>query len=143
MSHTATFSRDKGHIYRSIIKTAVEYLLVVLPVGIYVVIESIHRKDSHFIWESPEWAIAVIFLSFQGLTIFAESLAGIGSRLDSNFQRLLGLVGLILTIAASINVYASSEKEFASRLILFMISTLYFLLLVAAGKFAQAKSQQV
>ena len=112
---------------RTILRLAIEYLLIVLPILIYVTLEAIHHGDVAHLLRSPEWSIATIFLALQTVRLFVEGM-------DRHYGRLLAValitVLVILVTAASINIYMGMEFEAASQL-WGLLATKWFLLLAA------------
>src|SRR5215510_6978040 len=61
MNARPAFSKEAA---QACLSACYEYLLITLPVALYVVLEAIHKGDATFCLWSPEWAIATIFLAF-------------------------------------------------------------------------------
>ena len=57
----------------SIIKAFIEYFLITAPIGLYVTFESIHKHSWKYLFSSPEYGIATIFLIFIGITNYVSS----------------------------------------------------------------------
>jgi hypothetical protein len=129
-----------AHGKRAVVFAFYEYLLVTLPVAAYVALEAFHKKDPGFFWCSPEWAIATIFLSFQGISLYRENLKKTGRQMSDAIFGIFALGSLVITIIASINAYGSLDENSTSsilfRLVLFIVTSLLFLLLVSSAKLA-------
>jgi len=125
---------------KDLIPIIFEYLILVLPIGIYVMLEALHKHKWTYFFQSPEWGIATIFLSFQGVSIYIKSLSGKNKQLNHSFLGILILIVIVVTIAAILNSYLSLENDsntyssIVFRLLLFLISTLYFFILTLSGK---------
>jgi hypothetical protein len=122
-----------------ILPTIYEYLLILLPVAIYVGIESMHRGFFHFI-RSPEWAIASIFLSFQGTALYFRHLNFSDRKPNFDFLGVLLLGVIAITITSTLNAYASlddlhnTDGKVVLRLGLLLLSSVAFFILVFASK---------
>jgi hypothetical protein len=117
----------------------VEYLVLVLPVAFYVGLESYHRQEPSFFYSSPEWAIATIFLQFQGAYLFIKhSRRNIG-KISEPRVTLLTLMALTVVVASAMNALESMHVEsfgkILFRLVLFLLTTVLFLTLVASSKY--------
>ena len=130
----------------TVLLTIYEYFLITLPVASYVGVEAFARRSGVFFLASPEWAIATIFLLFQGLSLYLRGLDRTGRGLWHLSLGMLGMVVLLLVAIAAINAYYSldalhhtqidSTPSIVLRIALFAVASLTFLLLVASGKFA-------
>lgn len=113
--------------------------------GVYVALEAFHKQDMFFFINSPEWAIATIFLSFQGVSLYRQGLKKLGSSLSDVSFEILTLFYVVITIVATVNAYkALSENTDLSvfvRLVLFFIASICFLLLVSSAKLAQSRTE--
>jgi hypothetical protein len=118
-----------------------EYLLITLPVGLFVTLDASHKQEPHFLWHSPEWAIATIFLLFQGLSLYVRLLSNSGAKVSPTSIGLLALVSLPITALTVINAYRALDEHgntpgsIAIRLTLFGLVSAAFLLLVGGAKF--------
>jgi hypothetical protein len=141
-----------NRVRTALFTAAYEYLLVVLPVASYVGLESFARRDGSFFIVSPEWAIATIFLLFQGTALYVRGIDATGRGLWHLPLGMLAMVILVLIAVAAINAFYSLEGHYVAasqhaapsvslasvvvRSSLFGLASAVFLLLVAAGKFA-------
>lgn len=124
---------------KAILEALSEYLLITLPVAFYVVLEAIHKD---FIWYcllSPEWAIATVFLCFQGPYLYTKNIRKAGRKLADVAVRLAAMTTLAMVVIAAINAYASLDHPgdpllLAIRLGLFVGASLTFFTLVAGSK---------
>jgi hypothetical protein len=114
-----------------------EYMLVTLPVGMYVLMEAVHKHDLLYLARSPEWSIATIFLSFQGASLYQKELKKMGRGISETVSGLFGLAALCVTVTASIVAFLSMHADSAMllfvRLFLFVLSSLAFILMVGGA----------
>lgn len=116
-----------------------EYLLIVLPIVIYISIEATHKGWKYF-FTSPEWSIGSIFLSVQAISILFFDLKKSGKNISENTIYRFCIIAAIITIFATINTYSSINKAddtiylISIRWILFTITSFSFIILVSAGK---------
>jgi hypothetical protein len=131
----------------ALLRATYECLLVILPVGFYVGLEAIHRHDRLFLLSSPEWSIATVFLSFQGVALYRSNLRRTGKPLQEDTFDFLQMLVLIITLSAAIVAYLSLEH--GSGWLLFFQSTLLvmagvgFLLLVGSSEYMHRTSIEV
>lgn len=123
-----------------------EYLVLVAPVAFYVALEAYHKQELHFFFNSPEWAIATIFLQFQGLYLYVTRSRKRGALSESRVG-ILVIVALSVVVASAMNALESMHEETDGKLrlrgILFGASSILFLLFVAASKFTKMHSKSV
>jgi hypothetical protein len=96
---------------RYLVDMSYEFLLVVSPVIIYVLLEAVHKDNYNYIFISPEWGIATIFLSFQGVALYLKALFKSNRTINHNFIGLLILIMVFLTIGSIINTYAAFSHK--------------------------------
>ena len=115
-----------------------EYILVTLPVAIYVMLEALHRKEWIVLLTTPEWSIATIFLSFISLNRYRSALEKSGRKIFEPIFGLISILTLILIVGATLNAYLSMEEESGGaiflRITLFLIASLKFIILVTGSK---------
>lgn len=118
-----------------------EFLVLILPVFIYVYMEARHKHDWSYMFTSPEWGIATIFLCFQGAAFYTKSLTlRTDKRINSTFLNLIYLIVLIVTIGATLNSFDSLDSESNNkmkimvRLVLLFFSIVFFFVLSFSGK---------
>lgn len=117
-----------------------EYLLITIPVGLYIGLEAIHEHHWILLVHSPEWAVATIFLLFQGVSLYIRHLSSAGARISPVSIGLLALISLTIIAFTVINAYTSLDPQqntkpaIIFRLGLFVITSLGFLLMVAGAK---------
>jgi hypothetical protein len=133
----------------ALLSAAYEYLLIVVPVGLYVALEATRKDRLAIFWTSPEWAIATVFLLFQGLTLYIRHLSRTGVRLSATKIGLLGLFSLIGTTTTLINAYRSLDEHDNTavaifiRLIFFVVvSCAFFLFVAAAHLYSMRKKEE-
>lgn len=130
---------SKFNFREVILPTIYEYVLIVIPIAIYVTLEAAHKDVKHFI-KSPEWAIASIFLCFQAIALYYKHMAGSPRRINIEFLGFLLLFIVVITVASAINAYVSLEEientkgKVLLRLVLLTISSTCFFVLVLASK---------
>lgn len=126
-----------AHGRSAVLVACYEYLLVTLPVGLYVTLEAIHRERFLFLVVSPEWAIATIFLAFQGVTLYARNLKAAGRKISWHWVGILSLFALVTIFGASINAFESlgqsTTLSVVVRLSLFSTVSMAFVLLVGGA----------
>ena len=122
---------------KTIIKTVYEYLLIVVPVGVYVALEAIHKDKLSWFFLSPEWAIASIFLAFQTCALYIKYLDRTHKKLNNNLIYLLLIFAFILSITATINAFISLEdnnwKTILFRTIHFILTSVLFSFFVSGA----------
>lgn len=127
------------NLRRHILPTLYEYLLIIIPVAIYVSLEAMHHGFLYF-FKSPEWSIGSIFLSFQAIALYIRNLSKTSKKLNLDFIGIVLIILIIITILASLNAYSSlqSEKDTFTkvliRIVLLIISTISFFMLVLSSK---------
>jgi hypothetical protein len=130
---------------RCVTSALFEYLMIVLPVGIYVVMEAFHHDHWELVIESPEWAIATIFLSFHGAVLYVQSLKKSGRKLSEGVLLLAAMAVLVVIIAAIVNAYddldSVTRRSVLFRTVLFAIASVAFLAMVSGAKFVAIHSQ--
>jgi hypothetical protein len=90
----------------TLLKLAGEYIIITLPILIYICLEAIRRDDAAFLYRSPEWSIATIFLIIQTIRMYLEAMHGSVGRA---FSYLLVLVLTVATLAAGVNIYVALD----------------------------------
>ena len=124
----------------AILTACYEYLLITIPVGLYIGLEAIHEHHWISLVQSPEWAVATIFLLFQGVSLYIRHLSSAGARISPVSIGLLALISLTIIAFTVINAYTSLDPQqntkpaIIFRLGLFVITSLGFLLMVAGAK---------
>jgi hypothetical protein len=93
---------------RTVVRLAIEYLLITLPIVIYTSLEALHEGSVAPLLHSPEWSIATIFLAFQTVRLFVENMDRTSGRL---MAIVLVIVLMLLITAASINTYMGLETK--------------------------------
>lgn len=117
---------------------AYEYLLVTVPVGIYVALEATRKNELAILWRSPEWAIATIFLLFQGLSLYIRHLSSTGAKLSAATIGLLALIGVVITTTTLINAYRTLDAQENTKLAIFVRLALFVFASVAFWVFVAA-----
>lgn len=119
-----------------------EFLIITMPIGIYVILEVLHKDQWDILYQSPEWSIATIFLAFISLSRYRSSLEKVRKPIIEPIFGIISILTLTEIIAATINVNLSLVHEddhphngiIAFRIVLFIIVSLQFILLVTGSK---------
>jgi hypothetical protein len=126
-----------------------EYLITILPVAIYVGLEASHKHDWTFLFLSPEWSIATIFLSFISLANYASAILKSGVRVYGPILGIIGIFQLLIIILATINannalaLHELTAKDSPTgsnifRIILFITSSIVFFIFITGEKMLKA-----
>ena len=124
-----------------------EYLLITVPVGLYIGLEATHHYNWGLLVRSPEWSMATIFLLFQGLSLYLRHLTGAGAKVSSVSVGLMALTSLLITAFTLVNAYTSLEADkntpgaIVFRLGLFLLTSMGFVLMVAGAKLYHLKRE--
>jgi protein-S-isoprenylcysteine O-methyltransferase Ste14 len=114
-----------------------EYLLITLPVGIYVWLEAEHKHDYTYLVKTPEWAIATIFLLFVGLNKYQHVIKKSGRQFFEPIINIIAIAALVLIILAILNARSSLDIEtdgkIIARIIYFIIASLFFFMCMIAN----------
>jgi hypothetical protein len=123
-----------------------EYLMIVVPVAMYVAMEAFHHQHWGLMLESPEWAIATIFLSFHGAVLYVEHLKKSGRELSETTLLLLSMAVVVVIAAAVVNAYDDLETvtrhSLLFRVVLFSLASIAFLLMVGGAKLVHTRSME-
>jgi hypothetical protein len=127
--------------------TLYEYLLIVLPVALYVLLESRgHPRVLCAMLASPEWNMATILLGFQGESIYRTHLERQTRSLPTPIIGLIMLFVLVIVVLAANNIpfALSGTSRTASMLtwVLFLLTTIAFLLFITGAHFVTAHSSE-
>lgn len=117
-----------------------EYLVVTTPVGVFVAFEAHHARAPGHFFHSPEWSIAIVFLTIQGVTLYIRELRQTGREISDSATGILTLIAFLVAIGAAMNAYLDMEQPTSGtrtlRLVLFILVSLVFGLMVTAAKLA-------
>jgi len=133
---------------QAILNAVYEYLLITIPVALYVSLEATHAHDAAFLWRTPEWSMATVFLLFQGIALYNRSLSRSGAKVSGASIGLLSLLSLLIGALTLINAYTSLKEEdntigaISFRLGLLLITSCGFVALVSAAKLYQIKKDR-
>jgi hypothetical protein len=129
-----------GFVKKALLEAVYEYLLVTMPVGLYVLLEAVHKNWYGYFFLSPEWSIATIFLAFQGVSLYIRGAKNLAAKISPAAMGIIALAAVLIIIFASINAYQSLAHQTAmlvtARMILFAATSIVFVLLVGGGRFA-------
>lgn len=116
-----------------------EYLLIALPVFLFVSLEAAHHHRMSWLWMSPEWSIATIFIVFRQLFLHYLLLHRSGRALNEPVLVLYFLGALLAITGALFNTWYSLGTNgpwaVAIRLILLVASSMMFLIFVGGAYF--------
>lgn len=121
---------------RALLKLAGEYIIITLPILIYVCIEAVHDDNAAFLYRSPEWSIATVFLILQTIRMYSEEMHGSFGR---SFSFLLMLLLTAVNLAAGVNIYISlgngqqAMVTIAVKWLLFIVVSLLFVYIAGAA----------
>jgi hypothetical protein len=119
-------------------KSLYEYLLISLPVAIYVILEALHKNDIIVLFVSPEWAIVTIFLAFVSLSKYLSSIAKSGKSIFEPIIGIISLFILLIVIAAIVNAKISMDAEsngaICFRLFLFLLTSIFFFVFMTGAQ---------
>lgn len=125
---------------RSALATAiVEYAFVVSPVAIYIGMEAAAHDSWRFLYQSPEWGIATMFLMFQALGFYLRKFLRSSGAFSLRAFSAYSLLTLIIVVVAAISSYMSliagypSTGQVVLRLALLIVASIGFLILVGAA----------
>jgi len=119
-----------------------EYLIVIMPVGIYVFLEASDDKGWNYLYCSPEWAIATIFLSFISLSQYIASIGKSGKQVIEPIIGIISIIILLIIVASTLNAKISidvgsgkdSDAAIYCRIILFTMATIIFFIFMTGTK---------
>jgi len=122
---------------RTVLRLLVEYLLLTLPVLIYVGLEAVHHDSAMYVVKSPEWSVATMFVSLQTYRLHMEQnrKSGAGYRLGDVLVILL----VVVVVAAAINAFLALNAERPSwtligiKWALFGLATVSFVYIAGAA----------
>lgn len=95
-------------MWKAVMRLASEYLLITLPILIYVGLEALHHNALSYILISPEWSIGTIFVLLQTYRIFSEE---VHSHISRRISDLLIILLVLVVTAASLNAYIAMHQE--------------------------------
>jgi hypothetical protein len=125
---------------RAILKLAIEYFLLTLPIVIYVAIEALHHGDAGYLITSPEWSIATIFILLQTYRLYSEEMKSV---VGQRFGQFLVIVLVLVAIGAALNIYlgmkdvhSPSMYVLAAKWGLLIVSSVVFVYVAGAALYA-------
>ncbi len=118
-----------------------EYALIAFPVGIFVTLDAAQSRDWNKTWNSPEWAIVILFLVLRVVFLHFMSVHKVGKELGKELNEpvlLLFFLSLFcVSIVATVNAWASlvcnTPGAIALRLIILILVSLVFFASVGGG----------
>lgn len=121
-----------------------EYLIITIPVGIYVSLEALHKNDWNYLYKSPEWSIATIFLAFISLIRYRNAAEKSGKKILEPIFGIISIFSLLQIVFSAINASMSFDNETSRptifRIILFTISSSQFFLLMTGSNLLRKHS---
>lgn len=139
-------NRTTSRIAKALFFSFYEFLLIIVPVGVYVCIEAVHKNDIWYFFMSPEWSIASIFLAFQGVALYVKYLNKSNKKLNFPVIGFMVLISVIATIIATINISVSlnfnGSDAIIVRTIQFILTSILFVSLVSGALFSSFKENQ-
>lgn len=136
----------KTRVHETVLALAVEYLLLTLPVLIYVAMEAVHHQTFWYLLVSPEWSIATIFILVQTYRLFIEEMSG--SPKGRRMGDFLMLTLVLFAIAASINAFMAighaepSISVLTIKWLLFAVATLIFIYVAGAAIYSSKEGHE-
>jgi hypothetical protein len=131
---TTKLSQPARH---ALLSAVYEYLLITTPIAIYIGLEVAHTGHWVTAFQSPEWAIAIIFLTFQGIASYAKDIIKTG-KVSVPLLGVVAIVALLVVVFASVNAYLSlinnSLALIWSRAVLLIFVSIIFLLMVGGAR---------
>ena len=130
------------HARETVLELLLEYVLITLPVLVYVGLEALHHQSVAYLTTSPEWSVATMFLLLQTFRLQNKAVASDFSR---NFSELLVIVLLVFAIAASINIHMSMQTVpltwglVATKWALFVAASAMFVYIAGAAIYARGE----
>lgn len=139
-----TLDRRKATVGSAVLFSAYEYALIVLPVGLYVLLESLEGKTpTHSFTYTPEWNIATIFLVAQGQSLYRFETEDMGRRRSRPSVGLLALAAIVVIVLSVSNIMFAFRHETwitaVSMWFLFGLSSLAFVAMVTGARFAATR----
>ena len=129
---------------RTLLRLTAEYIIITLPIAIYVTLEAISDASGAFLYRSPEWSIATVFLIVQTIRMYLEEMHGSVGR---SFSYILMLLLTVITLAAGVNIYVSlsdiqkqATATVAVKWGLFVIASLLFIYIAGAAIYEADRS---
>lgn len=123
---------------KSILFSFFEYLVVLVPIAIYVFLEAVHKHDLYFFFQSPEWAIGIIFLSFISINKYVQTCYKSYKSALQESLNIYSIFNIIIIVFATLNAVWSIEKDTnilqTCRLILFIFASLIFFIFMTNSK---------
>jgi hypothetical protein len=129
----------------AVLFAAYEYALVVLPVALFVFLQSLEAKDPlHLFTYTPEWNIATIFLVVQGQSLYRFEAEEMGGRRSRPATGLLALAASVMIVLAASNIlFAFRHETFLTAVCmwcLFLLSSLAFMAMVTGARFVGSRT---
>jgi hypothetical protein len=135
-------------INQAVLSAIYEYLLVTVPVGLYIALEAKHEHEASLFLTSPEWAVATIFLLFQGISLYFRHLTSTGAKVSGINISLLALISLVVMTVTVVNAYTSLEESentggsIGIRLLMFVAVSAAFLILVSGANLYSIRREE-
>lgn len=134
-----------------------EYLLVTMPIGLYVFLEADTQGKWAVLYRSPEWSIATIFLAWISMLRYNAVIYSAEKRPAHSVVGTMNLVNLVIILFAVLNTRKALQAHIAltdlqstahpddylkARLILFGFATILFFILITGAHLLKGKNEQ-
>lgn len=124
--------------------TTYEYVLIVLPVALYILLASIGDvKPPHSADVSPEWNIATIFLVAQAQSLYRVHIEVSGRRISHPAIGLMTSAALIVVVCAATNIQIGlkqhTTRSTVAMWLLFVAASAAFLGFVTGARLVSLK----
>lgn len=118
-----------------------EFLLINLPILLYVLIEAQHRHQGLIsgLIHSPEWCIGTVVMSFQAVRLYIYGTAS-GPRKSPGVIVGLFLVASLITAGAFylLSMHEHPKHALQMKWLIFAIATAFFCLFAGAGLWSES-----
>jgi hypothetical protein len=124
-----------------------EYCKLTLPILLYVALEAFHHKGGTFVFTSPEWGIATVFLAIHGPGLCEDELVHNGRGISALRMRFFRSTALLLAFVALLNSFLSfcceTNGKVFLRLALLLFASIVFILVVGAARHRSLRTAQM
>lgn len=119
-----------------VIRIAEEFLLINMPILLYVLVESHHREMSFWVGvvTSPEWCIGTAVMSFQAIRLYVYGTSGGPKKSPGVIVALLLFACLVTALAFYLlSMHVHTDANIRLKWATFAGATLFFLIFGGAG----------
>lgn len=125
----------------TVIQLIEEFLLINVPILLYVMIEADHRGQAimHGIIQSPEWCIGTVVMSFQALRLYIYGTAH-GPRKSPGLLVALFLFATLITVAAFylLSMHEHSAAALNMKWLIFVVASIFFVFFGGGGLWGES-----